>query len=265
MLNMFTRLPAAIIVVAFVLAASLFADPARADTGLKQTEVKRSYDLVVVGSDPEGVAAAVSGARSGLNTLLVDTRPVPGGLMTRGWLNTIDMNYRVNRILNEGIFLEFFHRVEGDSFDVGTAQAVFNDLVNAEEKLDLLLGVDSFAPLVKKVEDKEGVVAEVTGVRVVMPDGQSREIRARRVIDATQDADLAAAAGVPYTFGQEDLGLPGHNMAVTLVFKLRGITQDDWLRIATYLVYQDKDPYSGANNLSAWGVWFGNGGVPAHQ
>ena len=241
------------IAVTFLLISSLFACPARADTGLKQTEVKRSYDLVVVGSDPEGVAAAVSGARNGLNTLLVDTRPVPGGLMTRGWLNTIDMNYRVKRILNEGIFLEFFHRVEGDSFDVGTAQAVFNELINAEDKLDLLLGVSSFAPLVKELDGIEGVIVEITGVRVVMPDGQSREIGAKRVIDATQDADLAATAGVPYTFGQDDIGLPGHNMAVTLVFKLKGISQEDWLRISTYLNYQDKDPYSGANNLSAWG------------
>lgn len=253
MLNKIFRLPVAIFAVMLLLVISLITSPVLADTGLKQTEVKRAYDLVVVGSDPEGVAAAVSGARSGLSTLLVDTRPVPGGLMTLGWLNTIDMIYRVNKILNEGIFLEFFHRVEGDSFDVGTAEAVFNDLLNAEDKLDLLLGVDSFVPLVKRITDKDGVVAEVTGVKVVMPDGQSREIGARRVIDATQDAVLAAAAGVPYTFGQEDLGLPGHNMAVTLVFKLQGIAPEDWLRLSIYLTYQDKDPYSGANSHSAWG------------
>ena len=253
MKSILIRLPVAVFAVTFLLWASFLAGPALADTGLKQTDVQKSYDLIVVGSDPEGVAAAVSGSRNGLSTLLVDTRPVPGGLMTQGWLNTIDMNYRVKRILNEGIFLEFFHRVEGDSFDVGTAQAVFNDLINAEDQLDLLLGVDSFAPLVSRVTDKDGVGAEVTGVRVDMPDGQSREIRAKRIIDATQDADLAAAAGVPYTFGQEDLGLAGHNMAVTLVFKLQGITPEDWLRISTYLNYQDKDPYSGANSLSAWG------------
>lgn len=52
-----------------------------------------AYDLLVVGGEPEGVAAAVSGARNGLNVLLVDTGPELGGLMTRGWLNSIDMNY----------------------------------------------------------------------------------------------------------------------------------------------------------------------------
>lgn len=57
---------------------------------------EKNYDLIVVGSDPEGIAAAVSGARNGLKTLLVDTRPEVGGLMTRGWLNTIDMNYAPN-------------------------------------------------------------------------------------------------------------------------------------------------------------------------
>ncbi len=45
-------------------------------------QVEDAYDLIVVGGDPEGVAAAVSGARNGLNVLLVDTRPELGGLMT---------------------------------------------------------------------------------------------------------------------------------------------------------------------------------------
>ena len=32
------------------------------------------YDVVVWGSDPEGIAAALSAARNGLNTLLIDRR-----------------------------------------------------------------------------------------------------------------------------------------------------------------------------------------------
>jgi len=41
------------------------------------------FDVIVVGGDPEGIAAAIAAAREGCRTLLVDTRPVPGGLFTR--------------------------------------------------------------------------------------------------------------------------------------------------------------------------------------
>ncbi|MDT2194439.1 FAD-dependent oxidoreductase [Paenibacillus larvae] len=57
--------------------------------------LENQYDLIVVGTDPEGVSAAVSAARNGQKTLLIDgkEREVLGGLMTIGWLNSLDMNY----------------------------------------------------------------------------------------------------------------------------------------------------------------------------
>ena len=99
---------------------------------------KERYDVIVVGTDPEGIAAAVSAARNGLSTLLVDgyERDVLGGLMTRGWLNTIDMNYEKKRfslrILNKGIFYEWYRLVEGDSFDIRSAANAFYALVRDE-------------------------------------------------------------------------------------------------------------------------------------
>ena len=38
---------------------------------LKQPKAKDQYSLVVCGTEPEGIAAALSGARMGLKTLLV--------------------------------------------------------------------------------------------------------------------------------------------------------------------------------------------------
>jgi hypothetical protein len=208
------------------------------------------YDLVVVGSDPEGIAAAISGARNNLDTLLVDTRPGVGGLMTRGWLNSIDMNYGPgNKILNEGIFLEFYRRVGGDSFDVDYAQKVFNEMIDKESKLTRLLSVKKIEPLV----EENGEAKKLLGVRVTTGAGEKVDVRARAVIDATQDADLAAAAGVPYSFGHEEIGLPGDLMAATLVFRLKGVTNLDWAVMQNYLNYRDNNPLSGCNLWSAWG------------
>jgi hypothetical protein len=213
-----------------------------------------SYDLIVVGSDPEGIAAAISGARNGLDTLLVDTRPTVGGLMTRGWLNTIDMNYKYNPYgpkfdyLNKGIFTEFFKQIEGDSFDVTTAQNVFNDMLEQEDDIDFVLNAKSITPVTTKQKD----ATVVTGVTVKQVNGETVTYEGKRVIDATQDADLAAAAGVPFSLAHEDYGYPGKNMAVTLVFRLEGLTDEDWRNVAVAL-NADDDPNTGANSVSAWG------------
>jgi len=217
--------------------------------GQKKLPSGATRDLLVVGSDPEGIAAAVSGARNGLRTLLVDTRPEPGGLMTRGWLNSIDMNYGPDRkVLNKGIFLEFFQQVEGDSFDLETAVRAFRSLLGKEDRLEQLLAVREITPLIEKTEGK----TVLTGIAVVLPSGQRKEIFARRIIDATQDADLAAAAGVPYTVGLSDCGRPEERIAATLIFKLQGVGEEEWQRLRRAIA-KAGEPHTGANDLSAWG------------
>lgn len=226
----------------------IFSSPDIVD--LKETDAKDRYDLIVVGGDPEGVAAAISGARNGLSTLLVDTRPVLGGLMTRGWLNSLDMNYGPGgEILNGGIFEEFYNRLGGDSFDVQVAANIFHELVNKEDKLDLLMQAERFEPLLDAGNEHN----RISGVKVLSGDGELLEIQAAAVIDATQDAGLAAAAGVPYTVGHADFGRPGDSMAATLVFRLEGLNNLDWFNIYYYLMYKDQDRNSGANLHSAWG------------
>jgi len=207
-------------------------------------QVGDTYDLIVVGGDPEGVAAAVSGARNGLNVLLVDTRPELGGLMTRGWLNSIDMNYGPDgEILNKGIFQEFYDRVEGDSFDVQTAVRAFNRLVKGEENLTVLLNAANVTPVVDS--------RVITGIKLVH-NGVSMEISAHSIIDASQDGDLAALAGVPFSLGQEDIGRPSSQMAATLVFRLENVSRLDWWKIRYNLRFDGKKS-TGANKYSAWG------------
>lgn len=213
-------------------------------------QVGEVYDLIVVGSDPEGVAAAVSGARNGLSVLLVDTRPRLGGLMTRGWLNSIDMNYGPDgKILNQGLFREFYKLVEGDSFDVNSAVWAFNRLVLAEKNLTVALGARDIKPVL--APGQEPAPTRVLGVELVWQ-GEQKQIRCQGVIDATQDGDLAALAGVPFTLGQEDIGRHGSQMAATLVFKLENVSAAQWLEIRRHL-QREENKNTGANRHSAWG------------
>lgn len=213
---------------------------------------EEQYDVIVVGSDPEGIAAALSSARNGLETLLVDTRDSIGGLMTVGGLNTIDMNFGPkNQLLTQGIFEEFFNKLHPFnftkiqkfsrySFDVEIGKKSFIKMLNAEENITVMLGVEGIGPVVK---DNQIIGVEVQDNKEV------KEIKSSRVIDATQDADIAAASGVPYYTGMTDLNKEEHQ-AVTLVFKVNNV---DW-RELRHALRKDSNKYSSdANRYSAWG------------
>ncbi|MCU6711770.1 FAD-dependent oxidoreductase [Paenibacillus sp. J5C_2022] len=206
------------------------------------------YDVIVAGTDPEGIAAAVSAARNGLRVLLADGkgREEIGGLITLGWLNSLDLNYSPvkkqgrsgHRFLNRGIFQEWYDRLEGTSIDVVSAGGAFRQLVDHEENITVKLKLQDWKPIVRN--------GKLEGLEITDAAGKVERVHASVVVDATQDADIAAMAGVPYTVGREDLGDPSSRMAVTLVFKMRGITDESWKAIG-----RRKD--TGRDDRSAWG------------
>ena len=199
------------------------------------------YDVIVVGGDPEGVCAAVSSARNGLKTLLIENDEALGGLMTLGKLNFIDIcESRDGSILTQGLFMEFYDAVGGTAFDVEVAKQFFYDWVAGEENATLKLNTAFVAPV---MDGKQ-----ITGV-VVEENGEQVTYTASRIIDATVDADVAAAAGVPYTVAGEDIGEKERQMGVTLVFELSGI---DWATVVDYLE-NDDNAGTGATEKTAWG------------
>jgi len=176
-----------------------------------------SYDVLVIGGQPEGVAAAIAAASHGVKVLLVEKRDGLGGLFTYGWLNFIDMNRGPRyELLTRGTFFDFYNQVGGITFDVDEAKAVLAGMVGRYPNLALSLNTTFKEPIL------EG--NKLVGIKAVK-DGQEITFYDRRIIDATQDADVAAAAGVPYTVGAEDMGEKDRFQAVTLIFQLGDI---DW-------------------------------------
>ena len=219
--------------------------PEAESTGL----LKEHYDVIVAGTDPEGVAAALSAARNGLDVLLTDGkgRDRLGGLITLGWLNSFDLNFAPTtngkalggrEFLNKGIFQEWYDQLEGTSIDVVSAATALNRMVSAEPRVNLLMRTQSMKPIMNGTA--------IAGLEIVDESGVSRMVGSSVVIDATQDADIAALAGVPYTAGREDLGNPEARMAVTLVFKLSGVTDEIWKSFG-------KRHDTGIDKMSAWG------------
>ena len=209
-----------------------------------------NFDVIVVGGEPEGVAAAVSASRNGLTVLLIEDDHALGGLMTLGKLNFIDMNHgRDGTLLTQGIFKEFYDAVGGSAFDIEKAKTVFREMVDNQQSIVLKLNTKVVEPI------KEGDT--LIGVKVE-EDGEIKEYFGKRLIDATQDADLAAASGVPYTIAGEDIGEKDRLMGVTLVFEVKNV---NWLKVMTYLnwnrimgkIQNDERAYMGAKWKTAWG------------
>src|SRR5947209_2916500 len=78
---------------------------AAADAAVKD----RSYDVIVYGGVPGGVAAAVAAARNGALTLLVEQTRHVGGLSTSG-VNTSEIEHMLEPTYG-GVALEFYRRV----------------------------------------------------------------------------------------------------------------------------------------------------------
>lgn len=181
-------------------------------------ELAEHYDVIVVGGEPEGVAAAVSAARNGAKTLLIEKRPELGGLFTFGMLNFIDVPKDLSgNTLSKGIYKEWYKLIGRDlGFGIEEAKAAFTKLVKSEKNLTLATKTEVTQAIVENQKLSEVTVKSKYGTTTISADS---------FIDATQDADLAVMAGAPYFIGAEDLGDKDRRMAVTLMIHLNNV---DW-------------------------------------
>lgn len=188
---------------------------------VKDETIEEQYDVIVLGGEPEGVAAAVSAARNGAKTLLVEHRDNLGGLMTFGMLNFIDMVQGPDgKSAVKGIFEEWHKMVGGDNaFNIELAKSAFLKLVVDEPNITLALNTEIMDAII--AEDGKTVI----GVELNNDQQGKFSAYANYFIDATQDADFAVMAGAPYYVGGEDINLKDRLMAVTPMIHLQDV---DW-------------------------------------
>lgn len=200
------------------------------------------YDVLVLGGEPEGVAAAVAAARDGQKTLLLVAEAELGGLFTQAMLNTLDLNFTpTGGLANSGIFAEFYRAIgQRAAFDVQTAKRALQQLTAREQNLTVLYGRKLIEPI--KAERR------LLGLRAQFESGVE-EYRGRVLIDATADADLAAAGGVPYTMLREDMGMPEVGMGVTMLLHF---SQVDWAALQAEAASGRLGPTEG-NATAIWG------------
>jgi hypothetical protein len=169
-------------------------------------------DLVVVGGGSAGTAAAITAARAGLATVLVDDSPFLGGMSTGGCVGTFCGFYYRERDgelvrLVGGFAAEVMDRLQQRGLCYGPVpikstgavpyvpwglKTLYDAMVRAEPKLTVYL----HARFVRAVVDGDRIAAVTISTRA-----GERALRAPYFVDASGDAALAAAAGAPTATG----------------------------------------------------------------
>lgn len=162
-------------------------------------------DVLVLGGGSAGSAAAIAAARSGAQTLLAEQNGFLGGTSTAALVTPMMANHLQAKPLNQGIYLEVLNTL----LETGDA-AVYKD-GNAgwfnPEMLKLVLeqkAVAAGVELLYHVYFSQALVEDgvLTGAIFETKSGRGL-IRAKVLIDASGDADLAYQAGVPMVIGRE--------------------------------------------------------------
>jgi hypothetical protein len=165
----------------------------------RTTPVMLETEVLVVGSGPGGLAAAVAAAREGVHTTLVERYGCFGGVITQVGVESIAWYRHEGTTDIAGIGIEFEQRAKAlggtqpesqslsEALDPELFKCVADQLVQ-EAGVEPLLHCPAVAPLM------DG--GRVTGVLTESKSGR-QAIIAERVIDATGDADIAFRAGAP--------------------------------------------------------------------
>ena len=192
----------------------------------RKTPVTAETDVLVVGSGPGGLSAALASAREGVKTMLVDRYGCFGGVITQTGVESIAWYRHTDTIDGDGIGREFEKRAEALGGTQKEPQSLSQALNTEMFKCvaDILVAEAGIVPLLHCPAAQ--VLMEGHTLRGIITESKSgrQAILAKRVIDATGDADIARRAGAPCHKTPRD-----EMMGMTVVFSCSGVNKDRFL------------------------------------
>src|SRR5882672_3657341 len=215
----------------------------------KINETARSLDMIlendvlVVGSGPGGLAAALAAARAGARTALIDRNGCFGGNITQVGVEGFAWYRHEHTVDCEGIGIEFEERAKAMGAAMPEPQSLSHALDAEMFKwvADTLVQEAGVTPLLHRL--CAAPILDNGVIRGVITESKAgREaILAKRVIDATGDADIATRAGAPVHKSPKQ-----EMMAVSVMFSMSGVNKHRFIEAVK------ADPQTYAD-------WSGNG------
>jgi hypothetical protein len=238
----------------------------------KRIPILAETDVLVIGGGPAGISAALAAAREGVDTTLVERYGYFGGVITQAMIGTISWYRYAKTVDAGGIALEFEQRAKemGGTIDI-MGKIKNKDMIATLEQEGLfangkptfqILDTEVFKYIVDKLIQEAKIrpllhcyVTDVilknniiTGVITESKSGR-QAILAKRVIDATGDADVAFHAGAPFRKSPKN-----ELMEVTVNFGCSGIN------IGKFLMYIYLNP----GKFGDWGETYDKDGFSTY-
>src|SRR5579872_2936792 len=206
------------------------ARPTYVDEPARQVPVSGSYEVVVLGGGPAGIAAAASAARHGRKTLLIERYGFLGGMGTAAGVTNFcglhaNVHGEMHRVV-QGIASDLLARIDrldglnkphlvlgkilAQAYDTAAYKIAADDLL-AAHKADLLFHALGAGVVMHDARRIHALMVETKSGR--------QAVTADVFIDCSGDGDLAAWAGARYEVGDNQ----GSMLYPSMMFRLNGV------------------------------------------
>jgi len=193
---------------------------------VREIDVVHETDVLVVGSGPGGLAAAMAAARAGVKTTLVERHGCFGGNITQVGVEGFAWYRHQATVDSEGIGIEFEERAKAMGAAMPEPQSLSHALDAEMFKYvaDVLVQEAGVEPMLHR--SFVAPIIEAGAIRGIITESKAgREaILAKRVIDGTGDADVATRAGAKVRKTPRE-----EMMSVSVMFSMTGVNKQRFI------------------------------------
>ena len=193
---------------------------------VREIDVVHETDVLVVGSGPGGLAAAIGAARAGANVALVERFGCFGGNITVVGVEGMAWYRHEMTIEANGLGREMEERAKAMGAAVPESQSLSYELDSEGFKVvaDRMVEEAGIYPMLHRLFVTPIMDGDtITGIVTESKAGREA-ILAKRIVDATGDADVAKRAGAPvFKTPKEKM------MAASVMFHLAGVNKQKFM------------------------------------